>query len=197
MSARTSIVPWVSIKTSRTVALVVLRSKRTSGFPSKFTDEDIATVDAIGGAAIPYIEKAMQDDSDNRALGILSHEIRQPIGFIANAANDLLGIVAPGPASELAFEVKCWANLVSREIRNTDLFRSWPKKLLPEREFVRVDKTIEDAKRDCLPVLKKHGLSLDLIQTSGLEAVPTLKTCLLYTSPSPRDRTRSRMPSSA
>ena len=24
-----------------------------------------------------------------------------------------------------------------------------------------------------------------------------LKTCLLYTSPSPRDRTRSRMPSSA
>ena len=26
---------------------------------------------------------------------------------------------------------------------------------------------------------------------------PDLKTCLLYTSPSPRDRTRSRMPSSA
>ena len=26
---------------------------------------------------------------------------------------------------------------------------------------------------------------------------PTVETCLLYTSPSPRDRTRSRMPSSA
>ena len=26
---------------------------------------------------------------------------------------------------------------------------------------------------------------------------PALATCLLYTSPSPRDRTRSRMPSSA
>ena len=26
---------------------------------------------------------------------------------------------------------------------------------------------------------------------------PTIKSCLLYTSPSPRDRTRSRMPSSA
>ena len=26
---------------------------------------------------------------------------------------------------------------------------------------------------------------------------PEVKTCLLYTSPSPRDRTRSRMPSSA
>ena len=28
-------------------------------------------------------------------------------------------------------------------------------------------------------------------------AAPRLKRCLLYTSPSPRDRTRSRMPSSA
>ena len=30
-----------------------------------------------------------------------------------------------------------------------------------------------------------------------LHGVPQFKTCLLYTSPSPRDRTRSRMPSSA
>ena len=29
------------------------------------------------------------------------------------------------------------------------------------------------------------------------EAIGSKKTCLLYTSPSPRDRTRSRMPSSA
>ena len=29
------------------------------------------------------------------------------------------------------------------------------------------------------------------------QAYPELKDCLLYTSPSPRDRTRSRMPSSA
>ena len=32
---------------------------------------------------------------------------------------------------------------------------------------------------------------------SDLEKVKRLKGCLLYTSPSPRDRTRSRMPSSA
>ena len=31
----------------------------------------------------------------------------------------------------------------------------------------------------------------------GLKSKPWVKTCLLYTSPSPRDRTRSRMPSSA
>ena len=33
--------------------------------------------------------------------------------------------------------------------------------------------------------------------TAGTGAAGGYKTCLLYTSPSPRDRTRSRMPSSA
>ena len=35
------------------------------------------------------------------------------------------------------------------------------------------------------------------LTTRGKEAEPMAKICLLYTSPSPRDRTRSRMPSSA
>ena len=33
--------------------------------------------------------------------------------------------------------------------------------------------------------------------TDSLKAITLVYTCLLYTSPSPRDRTRSRMPSSA
>ena len=33
--------------------------------------------------------------------------------------------------------------------------------------------------------------------TYGQDILKHLKGCLLYTSPSPRDRTRSRMPSSA
>ena len=42
------------------------------------------------------------------------------------------------------------------------------------------------------------GLSvntLSLIENGKIS--PSVSTCLLYTSPSPRDRTRSRMPSSA
>ena len=31
----------------------------------------------------------------------------------------------------------------------------------------------------------------------GIQKIPGMEDCLLYTSPSPRDRTRSRMPSSA
>ena len=38
------------------------------------------------------------------------------------------------------------------------------------------------------------GLTLEYLETHG---VPVVSVCLLYTSPSPRDRTRSRMPSSA
>ena len=35
------------------------------------------------------------------------------------------------------------------------------------------------------------------VATAQTEKVTSSKPCLLYTSPSPRDRTRSRMPSSA
>ena len=39
----------------------------------------------------------------------------------------------------------------------------------------------------------KTGLCISLIEEAAIDGIP----CLLYTSPSQRDRTRSRMPSSA
>ena len=39
-----------------------------------------------------------------------------------------------------------------------------------------------------------HGMTAEVMARQGFDA---LCVCLLYTSPSPRDRTRSRMPSSA
>ena len=48
-------------------------------------------------------------------------------------------------------------------------------------------------------VHKERPFYNDLVSfmTSGPFMVQVLEGCLLYTSPSPRDRTRSRMPSSA
>ena len=43
-------------------------------------------------------------------------------------------------------------------------------------------------------LLKRNGLSFSEIDVSSAEKI---KACLLYTSPSPRDRQKSRMPSSA
>ena len=42
-----------------------------------------------------------------------------------------------------------------------------------------------------------RGVSLELVEGEVLALVGESGSCLLYTSPSPRDRTRSRMPSSA
>ena len=41
----------------------------------------------------------------------------------------------------------------------------------------------------------EYGMPLDGTELADYEEV--IRDCLLYTSPSPRDRTRSRMPSSA
>ena len=62
---------------------------------------------------------------------------------------------------------------------------TWPI----SREFIRE-----------VPEKEKRSRMFKLINTCKVEAPASgslLQICLLYTSPSPRDRTRSRMPSSA
>ena len=41
------------------------------------------------------------------------------------------------------------------------------------------------------------GGGMITVEATGASEIVSVKICLLYTSPSPRDRTRSRMPSSA
>src|SRR5665811_1231786 len=52
-----------------------------------------------------------------------------------------------------------------------------------------------DAERRAGDVVEADRLAL--VDRGGIAAVLAADACLLYTSPSPRDRTRSRMPSSA
>ena len=63
---------------------------------------------------------------------------------------------------------------------------------IPSIEFIYFDPKLEAYK-----TLFSQELIVDVYDgpTSGLPSVNN--SCLLYTSPSPRDRTRSRMPSSA
>ena len=61
-------------------------------------------------------------------------------------------------------------------------------------EVVVVTGFAADAVRAQVPELeRRHGVRLELVYNAKAE----IWNCLLYTSPSPRDRTRSRMPSSA
>ena len=68
----------------------------------------------------------------------------------------------------------------------------------------RWNEDITSSLRDaCIKTLKKNGLqddSLTVIEVPGAFELPygaKLLFCLLYTSPSPRDKRQSRMPSSA
>ena len=65
-------------------------------------------------------------------------------------------------------------------------------------EYTLRDFLIENFNISKVGEYKREGIvhRLDRV-TSGLIVCPINNDCLLYTSPSPRDRTRSRMPSSA
>ena len=57
-----------------------------------------------------------------------------------------------------------------------------------------VDADACPVKQEVVRVAERHNLIVYMVSNS-LMRLP--QSCLLYTSPSPRDRTRSRMPSSA
>ena len=62
-----------------------------------------------------------------------------------------------------------------------------------------VKKEIDSVDLKILRILQDEGRisNLDLSKKIEMSPPPTLRSCLLYTSPSPRDRQKSRMPSSA
>ena len=66
-----------------------------------------------------------------------------------------------------------------------------------KREFAAIEESANRLKSD----KSREALLLETDRNQRMDAmhakIDELQTCLLYTSPSPRDRTRSRMPSSA
>ena len=86
-------------------------------------------------------------------------------------------------------------------IRLLDLIRNMPDKSRPESHLVMSRSAeITLAYETKMKVKDVHQLA-DVVYANkdigASLASGSFKTCLLYTSPSPRDRTRSRMPSSA
>ena len=72
-----------------------------------------------------------------------------------------------------------------------------------EKLFIRGGKTLtgeincSGAKNAALPVIAASLLTDDDVVLQNLPHLQDITTCLLYTSPSPRDPKSSRMPSSA
>ena len=55
----------------------------------------------------------------------------------------------------------------------------------------------EEASKIGVEIMKKGGNAFDAMVATEMALAVTYPFCLLYTSPSPRDRQKSRMPSSA
>ena len=93
-------------------------------------------------------------------------------------------------------EIKRLLVLQHLEIEGPGLFEQFAKERDLKIEIIRLDN------KNALPQTKKGDLILIMggpmgVKDIGSDRYPWLKFCLLYTSPSPRDVNRSRMPSSA
>ena len=83
----------------------------------------------------------------------------------------------------------------SSRTKTTSVMRKYPSEMSSEDEQENItlgSKKVEVKEKVIIP--NKKSLEIELREALILEQ---LTACLLYTSPSPRDRTRSRMPSSA
>ena len=90
-----------------------------------------------------------------------------------------------------------FSNAQSEIGQNTKLNNQYSGNLIVKRSNENIN-TISDVIRKAGGITSKTDLSrIEVIRDVPLGKGGGKKSCLLYTSPSPRDRTRSRMPSSA
>ena len=107
----------------------------------------------------------------------------------------LLAVVALAMVATLYLDVTSQAAIAGREIQDLTA-------LITEGQQVSADLQTQLASLTSASIMEERALELGFRPMASIEAeylvVPGyFQPCLLYTSPSPRDRTRSRMPSSA
>ena len=125
---------------------------------------------------IKQVELAPQIFSSERGsinLGVGPREGWRPRKLIPAAFNSLINLDAP--------------RHMEMRMQQKDFFIPAYVAKLRDKVSAKVDQLLDD--------MERAGPEIDFVKMFS-EQVP-LFTCLLYTSPSPRDRTRSRMPSSA
>ena len=96
-----------------------------------------------------------------------------------------------------------WLVIAAIFLTLIDLTDTWTRKVLKlmDKADIWIRKFVENLfewfQKKNLKIIGSIILLIILGVLAQLEIIPKLITCLLYTSPSPRDRQKSRMPSSA
>ena len=130
---------------------------------------------------------------------ILKEEWNFP-GYVVSdwgAAQDTIGNANGGLDCEMPGPARSWGENLVKAVNNgkveEEVVDDKVRRILRVADFTgRLDDPTESPE-------ESNDLEEDrlLIRTAGSEGMVLLKNCLLYTSPSPRDRQKSRMPSSA
>ena len=105
-------------------------------------------------------------------------------------------IEQPGKKKMLLFSGSSNEELASNVASNlgTEVSTVESKEFASGEIYIRLNESVRGA--DCF-VLQSHSGDINKTIMEQLVLVDALKSCLLYTSPSPRDLSTSRMPSSA
>ena len=149
-------------------------------------DRLLAGLNASGTTSV--IEPASSRDHTERMLKAFGADIniRGELGrnIVIKSGTNLKGqnILIPGDISSAAF----WMIAAS---------------IVPGSEIIIKNVGLNPTRTGILNVMDEMGCKYKISDKSTIAGEPigsiNVKYCLLYTSPSPRDRTRSRMPSSA
>ena len=91
------------------------------------------------------------------------------------------------------------SNAVDNAVEKLDFHELSGHKVFFDTDFLKSVRSDNFVSKDYVISAIRHQLVANgaLVQDSRESADTIVEACLLYTSPSPRDRTRSRMPSSA
>ena len=163
--------------------VVVKQLPLVKGRKVMFADDCDNLLETLDNCKSVNVIDGLVDGSSNlNKVLICARTTKQIVGLLSQS--DFCMQLADRGYSWMTITSKTGAIIDGQKVNREEFFNTlnaWGKD--PEKKFVVIH----------------HSILSEGINVSGLEAVIFMRNmdCLLYTSPSPRDRTRSRMPSSA
>jgi len=172
------VIPWLALSTTDRVALFMIR---TILYPTDL------------GLFNSYLLKHVSLMAKNHGAKIVALHAVEPMGVFAESVLD--AYVDPGLVEEMKNEgLSAVMDAIRQQV--VEAFNDEFIDQDVDKSCISDIKVVSGLPSDVI-VEQAHLLGADLIVMGSHSQREGNSTCLLYTSPSPRDRTRARMPSSA
>ena len=185
--------PIVKLDESNLIAAKEVRAQAKSGY--------LPSVDLLLG-----VGQERSDNTTTRANGLLNEPVTRQERSLQISQMLYDGFFTRNRVREQSYVVDASSQRLFSTQENISLRAATAYlEMLRREQMVGLARTNLEQHEDTLEKIEERfesgvGTKVDVVQTLGRRAQSKsnlLLSCLLYTSPSPRDRTRSRMPSSA